>query len=682
MLTLHQAASPPAPAPAKVEAVPEAAPPARQAMSEAADAEVTAMDGDAAAPVQPDADAEAPPEVSAAQPEAVAAKPLAPPEPELQSLNQVAAAPAPADVAQIQLACSAEKNQALFEACAQAVSTTTQAAADAKAALVRAQAAAAQARADAEAMGLNEVAAAQALEAAATTAAAEAQAAPPQADADNEATAQAAAASEAASAASAQRKATAGAQAKTEAAVAQLPAAAVHSKAETDPAKPTRPVPIDTEDAQAVKQKKRAGTYHVRPVQTLCGELETKDQFKKRLRNWVQNRLISNGTALVISAECAKEWSVPEGLELWTHQYKPVRGFLDWNDLVREGIGREAKFTLEIFLREPETWPEPKAPAGTPPNQQAASSPGAAHKADAAPVAMADGPAHKAAAGSPASTTAAHAAGILLAQSVDGHAAGPASGASSQVLQRWLQQEQAEAADAGPKLPKESNLLMAGHGNASHIPWPADGYPLPPQSLGTSPGYEHVVWQEFVNGMPSLSCLMACQHVTDLLNKLQTAKDACKECMPAKTLWDLLPPQLKPVYRDSARPVCIRLGNLTGGLLALDRLLKQELPRLNVKDATMLYQPNWFGETMFADILLPVQLDLNHAAVLVHHFQGKESQWSELEPGIRMAHICLPQVCALFPCLAHRKVTPWDLCTAMFCMFGVASNEYCHTPCD
>ena len=368
---------------------------------------------------------------------------------------------------------------------------------------------------------------------------------------------------------------------------------------------------------------------------------------------------------MVISAECAKEWQVPdgEGLELWTHADVAVKSFeADWNSLIREGISAAAAFTLEIRLKEPATRPVQEAPAGTPPTKEPAHKvagrpgpadkaahkdagrPGPAHKADDASFAMAAGPANKADA-----APFAMAAGPAQAAAADRSA----SGASSQVLQQWLQVEEAEAAGAGSTLPAASSLLMAGHGAAVHMPWPADGYPLPPQSLGTSPGYEHVVWQEFVIGMPSLSSLMVNQPVVDLLNKLRLANEACHRDMPAKTMWDLLPPQFKPVYSDWARPICIRLGNLTGGLRKLDTLLKNELPRLGVQDTAMLYQPNWFGETMFADILLKLD-NINHAAVLVHHFQGKKTHWSELEACIQLDHICLPQVCV--PCF-HAWLT-------------------------
>ena len=266
-----------------------------------------------------------------------------------------------------------------------------------------------------------------------------------------------------------------------------------------------------------------------------------------------------------------------------------------------------------------------------------------------------------------------------------GTAAAAAAGDQRQVWQQWLSMEQQEAA-SGTGNGNHPRQFMAAHDAAASLPWTTDGFPIPPRKLGTAVGYRHLVWQAFVDEMPSLHRLMACQNVQDLLGLLSKAQRVCNRSSVGKTLWELLPPECKPDHAHSDHPIVIRLGHITNGPKSVDTLVKHRLPNMGIKDVVVIQQPNLFGDVMYVDLLFKLA-DIRLAGTVVHTFHGKWSLWSELESHdalFRMIHICLPQVCALFPCMADpidsAHCLPHHLCQAMYYIYSHAWDDVCEEP--
>ena len=254
-----------------------------------------------------------------------------------------------------------------------------------------------------------------------------------------------------------------------------------------------------------------------------------------------------------------------------------------------------------------------------------------------------------------------------------------------QVEQQWLSTEQHEAAASTSH--GGHPRLMANHDAAASLPWPTDGFPTSPRKLGTVQAYKHLVWQVFVPGMPSLHKLMGCNTVGDLLSSLSEAQRACHKAKVAKSLWELLPPECKPAgHPKPEHPIVLRLGNIAWSPKAFDNLLKFKLPHLNIKEPVVVCQPNLYGDVGFVDLLFKMT-DIRLAGTVVHTFHGRWSSWSELnsvDSSYRMLHICLPQVCALFPCLADPSdrphCSPHHLCQAMYYMFSHKWDDVCEDP--
>jgi hypothetical protein len=180
---------------------------------------------------------------------------------------------------------------------------------------------------------------------------------------------------------------------------------------------------------------------------------------------------------------------------------------------------------------------------------------------------------------------------------------------------------------------------------------------------------------------------MGCHTVGDLLSSLSQAQKACHTAKVSKSLWELLPPECKPAgHAKPDHPVVLRLGNIAWSPKAFENLLTIKLPYLGITAPVVVCQPNLYGDVGFVDLLFKMA-DIRLAGTAVHTFHGRWSSWSELnsvDSSYRMLHVCLPQVCALFPCLAdpidRAHCLPHYLCQAMYYIFSHDWDDVCEDP--